>query len=173
MMRKKLCLFGVLALLIFTVTVSCDKYPITITPVLIEEGIGGFGNSSGKEEIFVIKTEEEWDNLMCFRSQFCDDSCVTACRRDLAEKNINFDMSQVIAVIDEVRPSTGWRINIVSIKEYSDDIVVNIYIKVPKGTELDMLTQPYQIVKIPVTSKDVVFKYVNFIPSLDLEKGML
>jgi hypothetical protein len=138
--------------LAFIVTVSCDTYPITITPVLIEEG-WEFGGSAGN---FVIKTQAEWDNWIC--SGFFDPE---ACSQEFAERNFNFDMFQIIAVIDQGRPNCcGWSINIISIKEYSNDIVVSIRIK-DKGSIFDMLTRPYQIVKIPVTAKDVVFKYIS------------
>ncbi|MCL2241809.1 MAG: protease complex subunit PrcB family protein [Chitinispirillia bacterium] len=152
--QKKNILLCILTVLpVFTVITSCDMsdtYPITIKPVLIEEGQyvcrGGTGN-------FVIKTQAEFDSLICLYS---------------TGKNINFGTHQVIAVIDIARPSGGWSINITSIKEYSDDIVVSIYIKAPKGPATDGFTRPYQIVKIPVTEKDVVFKYINSIPNIPL-----
>jgi len=158
-MKKKLCLFGVLTLLAFTVTISCGEYPKTVKPVLVAEG-DRFGGGAGN---FVIKTQAEWDNLMCFRSEFWDDSMVTTCLHDLAEKNIDFNTFQIIAVIDVGRPNYPWRINIVSVKEYSDDIVIHIYMD-SKNAIFDMITQPYQIVKIPAIAKDVVFKYINYIP---------
>ena len=64
--KKNILLCMLAALLAFTVTISCDKYPITIKPVLIAEG-DAFGGGAGN---FVIKTQAEWDNLICYRSQF-------------------------------------------------------------------------------------------------------
>jgi hypothetical protein len=160
-----LCIFAVL--LAFTVTISCGEYPITIKPVLIEEG-RYFG--SGCRGNYVIKTQAEWDYLIC--SRFWGDSAIAACRQDFAEKKFNFDMYQIIAVIDWLRPHLGWSINIVSIQEYSDDIVVSIYIKESKGPAPSAVSQPYQIVKIPVTAKDVVFKYINYIPPLPWAMAM-
>jgi len=153
---------SLVVIVLLTVTISCDKHPITIKPVLIAEG-DIFAGDAGN---FVIKTQAEWDNLICYRSQFYGDSVV--CRHSI---DINFDMFQIIAVIDGIRPKGGWSINITSIREYSDDIIVSIYIK--GGGVTDELTQPYQIVKIPVTAKDVVFKYINFIPPLDLGEDIL
>jgi hypothetical protein len=169
-MTKRNILSCILAVvLVFTVTISCNTYPITIKPVLIAEG----DHFNGDKGNFVIKTLAEFDNLMCPRSEFWDSNAIATCSQYLAEKNINFDMYQIIAVIDGARPQLHWSINIVSIKEYPDDIVVSIYIKAPKGPAPDAFSQPYQIVKIPVTAKDVVFEYINFIPPLYLGGGML
>jgi hypothetical protein len=152
-----LCILAVLPA--FTVTISCSEYPKTIRPVLIAEDCCFGGNDKGN---FVIKTQAEWYNLIDVHcSQYFGNGAATACSQDFLEKNINFDMFQIIAVIDEARPTGGWSINIISIKEYSDDIVVNIYIKAPKGGATDGFTRPYQIVKIPVATKDVVFEYIN------------
>ncbi|MCL2220494.1 MAG: hypothetical protein FWC23_10235 [Chitinispirillia bacterium] len=149
--QKKNILLCILAvLLVFTVAVSCDTYPITIKPVLIEEGQDVCGGGAGN---FVIKTQAEFDSLICLYS---------------TGKNINFEIHQVIAVIDGFRPSGSWSINITCIKEYSDYIVVSIYIKAPKRGATTEITQPYQIVKIPITEKDVVFKYINYIPPIPL-----
>jgi len=136
MMGKRLYLFAVLVLLAFTVIISCstDTYPITIKPVLIAEGESFSGGEGGN---FVIKTQAEWDNLVC--SHYFGNNAVTVCNQDFADKNINFDMFQIIAVIDEVRPCGGWGINIVSIREYSDDIVVSIDVKAPKGASEEVL----------------------------------
>ncbi|MDR2586475.1 MAG: protease complex subunit PrcB family protein, partial [Prevotellaceae bacterium] len=168
-MTKRNILSCILAVvLVFTVTISCNTYPITIKPVLIAEG-DRFNGDKGNS---VIKTQAEWDNLINVHcSQYFSNA--TICRQYFVDKNIDFDMFQIIAVIDGTRPQLNWSINIVSIKEYSDDIVVSIYIKAPKGPAPDALSQPYQIVKIPVTAKDVVFEYINFIPPLDLGEGML
>jgi hypothetical protein len=127
-MKKRdilLCIPAVL--LTFVLIISCGSddngtYPITITPILIEGG-EHFGGVQGN---FVIKTQAELNNLMCHRSEFWVDSIIAACYQYWAEKNINFDNFQIIAVIDENRPQTGWDINITSIKEYPDNIVVSI-----------------------------------------------
>jgi hypothetical protein len=76
-------------------TVCCSEYPITITPVLIEEGY----HFSGCQGNFVIKTQAEMNNLMCYRSEFWDDSRIAAWTQYWTEKNIDFGMFQIIAVI--------------------------------------------------------------------------
>jgi hypothetical protein len=168
-MKKILFVLSILAaLLAFTVIISCNEYPMEIKPVLIEEGYT-FG--SGKRGNLVIKTQAELDHLIDMHCSQYDESAFAACYQDFTEK-INFDKSQIIAVIDGIRPQVGWSVNIVSIREYSDNIVVSIYVKAPKGLALDALTRPYQIVKIPVTEKDVVFRYVNYTPPL-CEEGKL
>jgi hypothetical protein len=152
-MKKRNILLCIPAVLLaFTVIISCSEYPKKITPVLIEEGMHFAGNKGN----LVIKTQTEWDNLICSRF-----FAAATCSQNFAEKNFNFDMYQIIAVIDEARPDCcGWSINIVSIREYSDEIVVSIC-TVNKGGVLSELTQPYQIVKIPVTTKDIAFKHTN------------
>jgi hypothetical protein len=73
------------------------------------------------------------------------------------ETDIDFSAYQVIAIFDEIHGSGGWSIDITGIVEYSDKIVVRVT-HLKTGYFSAVLTQPYHIVKIPVSDKKIVFQ---------------
>jgi len=73
------------------------------------------------------------------------------------ETNIDFTKYQIIAVVDEIYKNGGHSIDITKISEEPKRINVKVE-KLLKGNIATVITQPYHIVKIPKTSKKVVFK---------------
>ena len=125
--------------------------------VCIAQGVHSNHNGNVSQN-FIIRTQEEWENLkttmlnkLSFR-EFKIDS----------ESDIDFDKYQIIAVFDKERTNGGWIIKVTFITEHSDRIVVTVkayylgWLIAPK-----VMTQPYHIVKIPVTTKRIDFKYIN------------
>jgi hypothetical protein len=122
-------------------------YPVEIAPVLI--GKGELSSSEGiTKQNRVITTVEEWNELK------------TAMRdraNTLKESDIDFSAYQVIAIFDEVHGNGGWSIDITGIIEYSDKIVVGVTNQ-QTGNATRVITQPYHIVRIPVSAKEIVFE---------------
>jgi len=80
------------------------------------------------------------------------------------EMDIDFTTYQVIATIDILRPSAGWDIEISTITELEDEIKVKITsTENEKEHILTVMTQPYNIVKIPKIDKPVVFETSSFL----------
>ena len=102
----------------------------------------------------IFTFEEEWER---FKTAIDRDSKVTD---GFSETEIDFDKNQIIAIIGEFRTYV-WDINITCITEYSDKIVVTVTEENTKGITFPSETQPYQIIKIPILTKRVEFKYVS------------
>ena len=146
-----------LVLVAFFVTYSCEKYvpkeepfPANITPILV-----GNGELCGEKNItkqhWVIKTQEEWNKLVNIIGQY-------------AEMNIDFSKDQIIAVFDKIKDGE-WNTDIefARITEYADSIVVS-YTNFQNGNLADIITYPYNIVKIPASDKAIVFYESDTVP---------
>jgi hypothetical protein len=125
-----------------------------ITPVLIAGGtLSGYGMKVFSRESIVIKTDSEWETLkqkINRLNNYVD---------RFTEKEIDFSTYQIIAVFDEFKGSSAWRIEITHIIEWPDKIVVFVADNVPKGYITADMAQPFLIVKIPVSKKKIKFEY--------------
>ena len=76
---------------------------------------------------------------------------------------INFEDETVIALFLGEKTSGGHSISVEKVFNFKDSISVNYKIKIPKKGEAVTfaMTQPYCIIKIPKTSKKVIFKEVE------------
>lgn len=70
---------------------------------------------------------------------------------------IDFDQSIVLAVFDEIKSHGGHSIDITEVSEHEDRFVVQIE-RLNEGGMLTVITQPYHLVKIPKTTKPIIFK---------------
>jgi len=97
----------------------------------------------------IITTETEWNILMDnLPSEFVD---------NFNEININFNEFIIIAVITENQPNTGYSVSVNEIIENKNSINVFSEIKYT-GSGYTRIVQPFHIVKIPSTSKEIVFE---------------
>ena len=144
-----------ICLICISCTETSSRYPQIITPILIAQGeLYGNGDEGITKQNLVIRTQEEWDNLLNAMNS------VNNVSDSFAETEIDFNSYLVIAVFDEVRGNSGCSINIAHIIEYIDSIVVDVHIATTISG-YDVMNQPYYIVKIPVTNKNIVFEEYN------------
>ena len=141
--------------MICLICISCtetgSRYPQIITPILIAQGeLYGNGEEGIIKQNLVIRTQQEWDNLLNAMNS------VNNVSGNFAETEIDFNSYIVIAVFDEIRGNSGCSINIAHIIEYIDSIVVDVH-NVTTTSGYDVMNQPYYIVKIPATNKNIVF----------------
>lgn len=127
--------------------VTSQSTPITFTEI----GKGAlFGN--GTEGIIqsniIIDNTTDWQNLMTQMDSF---SNVTT---QFSETNIDFNAYTVIGIFLEVKPS-GWEVEISNIEENTINIMVS---KTETEAINSVITQPFHIVKIPITSKPIEFE---------------
>ena len=73
------------------------------------------------------------------------------------ETNIDFNNFFLVAVIDNVRPDTGFVVNINSILEYENNIIVTVTSN-NTGSGYQVLSRPFRIVKIPKSIKPISFQ---------------
>ena len=130
-----------------------DITPVTDTiPVLIGQGVlYGNGQEGIIKQNLVIKTQTEWNNLLTAMNS------VNNVSDSFTETDIDFSEYMVIAVFDEVKSNGGWSIDITDVTNYADSIVVTVQ-NLKQGDDTDITIQPYCIVRIPLSEKNVIFR---------------
>jgi len=141
--------------LVLLLTISCtsddenDFETQTITPILV-----GKGNLMGSENIsnqsITIYDSASWSKIINSIDQY-------RLQQSFTSTNVDFNNFQIIAVIDAVKSSGGHSIDITNIEETPKNIVVTIKHLLP-GNATTVITQPFHIVKIPKSTKPVVFQ---------------
>ena len=120
--------------------------PVTITPVLIGKG----NDISGLTQISLkITNQTDWNTLL---------SSMNSVSNTFAQTTIDFVNYNIIAIIDDERPCTNFSINIDSITEYENNITVQYSSSGDINNCFNAVVQPYHIVKIPKSSKPVIFQ---------------
>jgi len=148
----------VLLLAVFSFSSCNNNDDEPFTPVNIEFEVIGSGmiRGAGSEDIlpgnYIINNQNDWLELLNKMNSF--DTNTT---NDFSTININFQTHIIIAVFDELRGNPGWLIEIESIIENENNIVVDV-INLNPGSIQSAMRQPYQIVRIPITNKPIVFE---------------
>jgi len=124
------------------------KYPLTVDLILIGKGaMYGNGAENLEPQNIVIRNAAEWQNLLSAMNSYNNIS------ESFAETDIDFEKFQLIVIIDSIRPSLS-EINITKIIENKSDLSVYVE-KIPY--EATVITQPFCIVKIGKTNKNITF----------------
>ncbi|CAD7799752.1 hypothetical protein CHRY9390_03287 [Chryseobacterium aquaeductus] len=122
------------------------------TPISIQQiGKGNLMGNYLPQQNMVITTSAQWNALL----NNVDATNNTS--GSFTETNIDFNQFMVIAVFDEVYPNGGHSIDIITIDDTPQSIVVDLE-KLLTGNATSVVTQPYHIVKIPKSTKPVVFQ---------------
>jgi len=104
---------------------------------------------------YVIKNENEWNDLIIevkFNQWF-----INKILEGLEEVNFNFNQHQILVVFNEFTMGVGATIDIISVTEYEDNIIVVLdNIKGKNGQFMD-INFPFEIVKMPKIDKPIVF----------------
>lgn len=146
-------MFSPAYLTILTFLISCGvnetSGPLIIDPILIDSG-----NISGAEGIsqqnIVITDTNSWNEL---KSKMDSLSNVTG---NFTETEINFSDYLIIAAFSEGRGTGGSSIEIKLIEENSE--IINVTIEnIISTIGIAVEYQPYYIVKIPKSSKRIIF----------------
>jgi hypothetical protein len=144
-------------LLLFTLFLglsSCtnNEEPIpSFTPQNIPFTLVGSGPYSGNAVTsnLVIQNNTQWVTLKNELTQNVTNQ--------FTETNIDFNNFFLVAVIDNVRPDTGFVVNINSILEYENNIIVTVTSN-NTGSGYQVLSRPFRIVKIPKSLKPISFQ---------------
>ncbi len=150
-MKHKIILLSLLCLLL-----SCSNNneiePEELFVTLIGKGdLSGDGNEGLIKSNLVIKEATIWKELMNKMDTVNEET------KYFTETNIDFSQYQVIAAIDKVQGSVHY-LNIIDVAENQTNIVVTVEITV---SFLSSIYQPYHIIKIPKTDKEIVFKEIT------------
>lgn len=125
---------------------TVQSTPVTFTEISKGEIFNGNYNPTQHGEIF--DNETDWIN---FKNNIWQLASFPP------ETIVDFNSHIVIAVFDEPRPTGGHSIDILSIVDDGQYIVVT-YDKLLNGGDPTIVTRPYHFVKIPITSKPIVFQ---------------
>ncbi|MEN2398203.1 protease complex subunit PrcB family protein [Flavobacterium sp. MC2016-06] len=121
----------------------------TITPILIAQGSNSNYPNMISPQNFVIKSQTDWNNLL---QNFDAYTIVNV----IKETEIDFTKFQVIAVFYQKQSNSSSSIDITKIVENATHITVKVE-NLKLGITQDV-AQPFHIVKIPKSSKSVVFQ---------------
>ena len=123
-----------------------------LTPVTIGKGtLPDTGIAALAKQNITLTNKAAWDNLMATMNTNANVS------DDFSETDIDFNAWQVMAVFDEIHANGGWTIDITDVKEHADKIVVS-YTNLATGDASSAPTQPYHIVKIPISVKHTFYE---------------
>lgn len=109
---------------------------------------GNGGEGIGSNEVFVIKSEGDWAMLR---------AKMNSVNETQKEVSIDFEQTTVLAYFDEIRPSGGYAVEIISVIDQEDGVEVTARFKKPFDAAIEIMTQPFHIVSIPKTKKRVRF----------------
>jgi hypothetical protein len=104
------------------------------------------------EQYSIIRNNADWENLITA----IDATWNGPISPTFTETDIDFSQFIIIAVIDSVYGNAGHSIYVKDITEYSENLIVAVE-KLDEGIVATVITQPFQIIKIPVTDKEVIF----------------
>jgi hypothetical protein len=152
-------LFSILTFSIFAISCSnedenttANPEPSDITPTLIGRGeLYGSGEENIPEQNLVITNATEWNNL---KTQMNITNNVSS---GFNENGIDFSNCKIIASFDEVEPNGGHALDNTNIVETEENITVTIQHTGPEGNATTVMTQPFSIVRIPISPKPIVF----------------
>lgn len=148
---KKLIFILSVILVSFTIY-SCKNDDDHQSKNLLNTQLVAKGSTSGQyvnAQKSVFKTTAEWNAFLT--------SYQTTAPDVLAQANIDFNQVDVIAVVDQSYGSGGHSIDIISVTENPQNIVV-VVDKLLTGDVTTVVTQPYHIVKMSKTLKPVIFQ---------------
>jgi len=113
------------------------------------------GNLDGRENIeksnLIIQDNTSWENLISKMNTIKDVS------DKFIETDIDFSRYTIIAVFDEVYGNGGHSIDVITVKENDFNVIVKLD-RLLKGNLASVITQPFQIIKIPKTEKQIIFE---------------
>lgn len=119
--------------------------------ILLGKGnLYGSGSEGIDQQNLVITNSEEWRDVLGKINS------VNNVSNSFSETKIDFSKYNVIAVFDDVKTSGGHSIEL-DIAPNSENIIVNVIRKAPKGIATSVMTQPYYITKI--TKSDLPIKF--------------
>lgn len=120
-----------------------------ITPIEIgKDALYGVGEEGIPQSNLVITDGNNWQTLM---NQMNSINNVT---EDFSETDIDFDTYMILAVFLEIK-NTGWEVEMNSVMENETDVDVTTQ---EKEFDTAVMCQPFHIVKIPITNKEIVFE---------------
>lgn len=83
---------------------------------------------------------------------------------EITETTIDFSRYQVMVVIDGLKGAIGYSVNIASVEEIDNQLIVEVEHVTPEQRDTNTVTQAYTIVKAPKSNLPVVFQHTCTAP---------
>ena len=132
--------------------IGCPKNEQGGFTSLSKGNLFGAGEEGFKKENIIISSKEEWKSFLLKID-------TTNKVSETFENAIDFSQDMIIVCIDKVRNTGGFSIEVIDTVNEGDTFLVKVKSTGPKP--MDMVTsaimQPYHIVKISTTSKEIKF----------------
>lgn len=122
-------------------------------PTNIQFSVLKDGELSGEEienGYYVIKTAEQWAEFKGMVNSVHD------APDEFEGVSVNFNISDVLAVVDEQHNSGGFDIAITSVRRIDNTATVKV-VRSGEGNAASVLTQPYHVVSVPKSNNDFTF----------------
>lgn len=147
---RKITFFITIAFL-FAFSCNEEDKPKAFEVVLIGKGnLYGNGEENIQKQSIVITSQDDWTELIEAMKTVNDVSS------NFTGTNIDFNRFQVIAVFEEIRYRDGHSIDITEVVETESSIEVKVE-NLNKGNSTPTVIQPFHIVKVTKSNKQVVF----------------
>jgi hypothetical protein len=156
----------IILILVSFLTISCNNNdeptPALFIPITINSTLVGKYRLSGEgviQQNIIINNNSDWVNLKNqIDSQFIAIGLGNYhTENNFEETTIDFTNFTVIAIFDQVYGNGGHSIDITNITEYETNLIVTVE-NLQTGNTSSSYSQPYHIVKIPKTTKPIVFQ---------------
>lgn len=150
----KALLISIFSLMFLLSCSECDEgFTATkIETTTISKGQYFNTNYFAPQHGIVIYNQDEWNQFKGLAWQL---------EEYPAETEVDFDQYIVIAAIDKVHETGGFEIEIVSVTEYSANVIVKIKYT-QSGNVSSEISRPYHFVKIRRPTKSIILKDVIF-----------
>ena len=112
----------------------------------------GAGQEGIEESNVCIRDLETWTSL---KHQMDSTNSVSP---NFVIKEIDFDTQMVIACFDKVRPNGGYTMKIKEVQESAKSIKILIERETPQGMSTSLMVQPFHIIMLPKSSKELIFE---------------
>lgn len=112
----------------------------------------GAGEEGIEESNILIRSNDEWAGL----KKKMD--AVNSVTQNFKEHEVNFNEYYLIACFDATRPTGGFSLEIKDVSTTLKRLEVLIERQTPKGEATSVLSQPYHIIRIPLTDKEILFR---------------
>ncbi|WP_171971856.1 protease complex subunit PrcB family protein [Mangrovimonas sp. DI 80] len=121
-------------------------------PFIIAEGnLYGNGDEGIPKQQIIINTEAEWHAL---KEQM---DRVNPVSEQFTQKDVNFNIYQVIAVFESVKTTGGYRIDL-NLETTQTQRTITVNTKAPEGMATMVMTQPFKIMAIPRMDTPIIFQ---------------
>lgn len=128
-----------------------NRYNNIVFSLIGQGQLHGNGVENIEKSNLIIENTTAWDNLINKMNT------VNTVSENFNETEIDFSQYMVIAVFDEIYNNGGHSIDIIKIMENEVEIIVTVD-KLLNGDVSTVITQPYHIIKIPLSKKSIIFE---------------